>query len=519
MRNRPENNSQRIRPSNANEMPVSIQLRSEHTPLLSKKAVQQLLRRANYIYYTRNLSSGFFHGQHPTDHIYRYTLPNDPNMYENDPEQKTARDYGLIPTRTRVKKTKSDKWPSSNPFTNEWLPSPSRFPTVISPVDKLNVRTHPNWQWNEQPHNYQSPTDLDILFNLFSNQENSEKREKYTEPDSQPPLPLVIVKERRQIDTPIRCIKDLLQIVHDCPDDPSIQYNIDVSALHKMKTSLMALDGMVGMSEVKNDVLDQLLYLLQGLHKSSTGTGDYLHTVLYGPPGTGKTELAKILGKMYSQIGILSKGTFRKVTRSDLIGGYMGQTTLKTREVIHDALGGVLFIDEAYSIGDKEDKDRYSDECIDTLCESLSNYKDDLMVIIAGYEKEMKERFFKHNQGLESRFAWRFHTDKYTYRDLYLIFLKKVDEIGWSLMEEVSDSWFKKNYEHFAYYGRDVETLLSKTKVAHSRRVMGLSEECRRKLSLEDMNKGLQQFLKHSMTTHNREEQQMKKYVHDIMYT
>ena len=83
-------------------------------------------------------------------------------------------------------------------------------------------------------------------------------------------------------------------------------------------------------------------------------SGDFMHTVIYGPPGTGKTEIAKIIGKIYCKMGILKKGTFKKVTRSDLIAGYLGQTALKTKDVINECLDGVLFIDEAYSLGNIE---------------------------------------------------------------------------------------------------------------------------------------------------------------------
>ena len=109
----------------------------------------------------------------------------------------------------------------------------------------------------------------------------------------------------------------------------------------------------------------------------------------------------------------MEKGTFKKVTRSDLVAGYLGQTAIKTTDVIKECLGGVLFIDEAYALGNPEKRDIFSKECIDTICEALSNYKDNLMVIIAGYETDLNECFFNYNQGLNSRFTWRFKTDDY----------------------------------------------------------------------------------------------------------
>jgi SpoVK/Ycf46/Vps4 family AAA+-type ATPase len=181
---------------------------------------------------------------------------------------------------------------------------------------------------------------------------------------------------------------------------------------------------------------------------------DFLHTVISGPPGTGKTEIAKLMGKIYSKLGILSKGTFKKVTRSDLIAGYLGQTAIKTREVVQESLGGVLFIDEAYSLGNTEKRDSFSKECIDTLCEALSDHKDNWMVIIAGYEEELNDCFFNYNRGLDSRFTWRFHTDEYGAEELYLIFLKKVNDIGWIVLKserekKIDVKWFEKNKNHF----------------------------------------------------------------------
>ena len=193
-----------------------------------------------------------------------------------------------------------------------------------------------------------------------------------------------------------------------------------------------------------------------------------------------------MMGKIYSKIGILNKGTFKKVTRSDLIAGYLGQTAMKTRDVIKEALGGVLFIDEAYALGNTDKKDIFSKECIDTLCEGLSDNKENLMVIIAGYETELNDCFFNYNQGLDSRFTWRFKTDNYSAEDLYKIFVKKVKDIGWELHEEskITSEFFKKNYDYLKFFGRDIETILAKTKIAHSKRVFCKADSEKKKIIL-----------------------------------
>ena len=111
-----------------------------------------------------------------------------------------------------------------------------------------------------------------------------------------------------------------------------------------------------------------------------------LHCVIEGPPGVGKTEVAKILGQIYRKMGILTSDKFKSVKRSHLIGGYLGQTAIKTQKVLDECNGGVLFIDEAYSLGNSEGKDSYSKECIDTLTAHLSENKQNFICIIAGYK-------------------------------------------------------------------------------------------------------------------------------------
>jgi SpoVK/Ycf46/Vps4 family AAA+-type ATPase len=321
------------------------------------------------------------------------------------------------------------------------------------------------------------------------------------------------------IDTEIKNISDILMLVKTYKNDPFIEYNINIKMLHDIKEPLIELNNMIGMKELKNNIVDQILYFMQELHLNNDCSGDFMHTVIYGPPGTGKTEIAKIMGKIYSKIGILKSGKFKKVTRSDLVAGYLGQTALKTRDVINDSLGGVLFIDEAYSLG-SDKKDTFSKECIDTLCEALSDNKDKLMVIIAGYENELKEGFFNINQGLDSRFTWRFKTDEYTGEDLYNIFVKKVNEIGWELHENsnITPSWFIKNKENFKFYGRDIEVVLSKTKIAHSKRVYCKPINEKKKLILSDLENGFEIYLKNNDVKSKKDAEKMKKEIYYSLY-
>lgn len=306
------------------------------------------------------------------------------------------------------------------------------------------------------------------------------------------------------IDVSVNSIDDLLSIINTHSFQPDTEYNIDLEVLHQIKPDLMLLNNMIGMDTMKHSILNQLLYFLQNLHIGNK-VGDFKHTVIYGPPGTGKTEVARIIGQMYSKIGVLKKNIFRKVTRNDLIAGYLGQTAIKTKQVINDCLGGVLFIDEAYSLASPDHNDSFSKECLDILCEALSDHKDNLMVIIAGYENELNKSFFGANPGLTSRFIWRFSMQPYTMSELNKIFNKMVLDQEWSLDETIilPDKWFADRKDCFTNYGRDIEALITYTKIAHGRRIYGNTTANKKHITLEDLNVGYTQF---SANKQNKEE-------------
>jgi SpoVK/Ycf46/Vps4 family AAA+-type ATPase len=325
----------------------------------------------------------------------------------------------------------------------------------------------------------------------------------------QSPTPVIL-----QVDK-IESISDLIELIDKNPYKAGYTYNIDLKSLSAVRCELDSLNNMIGMKTLKNAIIDQVLYFLQNLHVNG-GESDFKHTALFGPPGTGKTEVAKLIGQMYSKMGVLKNNVFKKVTRADLVAGYLGQTALKTKAVIDSCIGGVLFIDEAYSLSNAgNDLDNFSKECIDTLCEALSDHKHDLMVIIAGYEDELKRDFFGANRGLESRFVWRYTIDSYNARELREIFLKKVCEGGWEVSDGVDAKWFEKEKDKFKYFGRDMETLLFYVKIAHSRRVFGLDDEFKKKITAEDMKNGMVMFTKNKV----KEEDTVRKYLLSGMYT
>lgn len=198
-------------------------------------------------------------------------------------------------------------------------------------------------------------------------------------------------------------------------------------------TLLGELDALVGLGEAKASV--RRLIAVQRLNAERRAQGlpevsGSHHVVFTGPPGTGKTTVARLLGRLYGAIGVVSKGHLVEASRADLVAGYVGQTALKVQAVVEKALGGVLFIDEAYSLarGDSQD---FGEEAVATLVKLMEDHRDDLAVIVAGYPAEMRT-FIDSNPGLRSRFTHYVDFPDYTVDELVQIFgaiaaLAKVD--------------------------------------------------------------------------------------------
>ena len=237
------------------------------------------------------------------------------------------------------------------------------------------------------------------------------------------------------------------------------------------------LDSYIGLADVKEEVKNLInmvnVYKLRRAHDLPT-TDMSVHMVFTGNPGTGKTMIARLMARVYRSLGILSKGQLVEVDRSGLVAGYVGQTAIKTSKVIEKALGGVLFIDEAYALNGKGDND-FGQEAIDTLLKAMEDHRDDLVVIVAGYDGLM-EKFIQSNPGLESRFNRYLHFDDYTLDEMLEIFKMQCRKSQYTLSpdaeQDVKDFIYDENADGVTFgNARGVRNLFEQILTAQANRL------------------------------------------------
>ena len=255
-----------------------------------------------------------------------------------------------------------------------------------------------------------------------------------------------------------------------------------------METLKAELAGYIGLAAVKAEVENLInmatVYRMRKEHDLPTADLS-LHMVFSGNPGTGKTMIARFMARVYHSLGILSKGQLVEVDRSGLVAGYVGQTAIKTAKVLERAKGGVLFIDEAYTLTSKEGND-FGYEAVDTVLKAMEDNRDDLVVIVAGYIDRM-ETFIDSNPGLQSRFNKYLHFADYTGEEMADIFLMQCEKNCYKPDEDAMDAM--REYLHMAAeaageFGnaRGVRNVFEKVLSAQANRLASMQEITREEL-------------------------------------
>jgi hypothetical protein len=340
----------------------------------------------------------------------------------------------------------------------------------------------------------QTDEEFDVWFHRFMDiVAETNQKEKSPEP--------VLPIEWKEYEGKVETLDDLIRLGKEYEPDSLVRYYFPQERLHKLVEPLEELNAMIGMKKLKQTLLNHILFFCQDLEKRSP---HMMHTVIHGPPGSGKTCVANILAKIYARMGFLKKEKVHSVRRSDLIGQYLGQTAVKTQKAIDEAKGGILLIDEAYSLGNPEGRDIYSKECIDTLCQNLSEGKGEFICVIIGYKESLEKCFFAYNPGLERRFPYRYSMDEYDAPDLMKILQKMVREAKWEWAEEMAGEkgqqkmldFLEANRHYFKFNGGDLETFVQMLKLAHGKRVFGLNPKHYRYFTWCDWESAFELFLR-----------------------
>ncbi|MGK7882902.1 MAG: AAA family ATPase [Crocosphaera sp.] len=265
---------------------------------------------------------------------------------------------------------------------------------------------------------------------------------------------------------------------------PSYTSSYSPSPKSNIEEQLKELDKLIGLNHLKDEVRQYINFLKVQKLREKQGLQPVpitLHSVFCGSPGTGKTTVARLMGQIYQHLGILKKGHLIETDRSGMVAGYVGQTAQRVDELVNSALDGVLFIDEAYALKPVDPGNDFGQEAINMLLKRMEDYRDRLVVIVAGYGNEMN-RFINSNPGLKSRFSRYFYFEDYTPQELVEIFDTFCKQHRYTLTEAAKDvllTRFKELYNHrdksFGN-GRLVRNMFEKAIEKQANRLVNISD-------------------------------------------
>ncbi len=353
------------------------------------------------------------------------------------------------------------------------------FKTSLPLFSKFDFIEEPENICKQDKCNFNKDIENNILSLFLTNIKNQVKKPE--EKINIPPKKLVVLTndEKQEINNYLQNLTDLTSLIN--LDKIELEKKEKFRSVQKCDILLNCvevakeLNNLIGLDKIKQDIFKHICYYSNNLQKDE----DLNHIIITGPPGVGKTELSKIIAKLYLKLGFLKNNVIKSFKRSDLIGKYLGETSIKTQNAIDSCIGGVMLIDEAYSLGSnsKNSDDIYSKECIDTLNRNLTENNNKFLCIIIGYEKNIENDILSKNEGLNRRFGTRFAIPSYSKTELFNIFCLKLAKWKFNDINYIKNKILNSNSEIFNFHAADMDILFKLIRFEYGLRIAKTIDE------------------------------------------